>query len=131
MSQSHDPLARAEAAACCWVPVRPTDGQLAQAGSALGHKKGQHVKGPHLRVVRRSSRSNIGVPGICRGTLHRYGRDETVFYVQLGDHSRKVYAHRVGVPAAFRQALEMRAKWEERVEAANQAILKAREGALT
>lgn len=125
----HNSLARAESATCRWVPVRPTDDQLQCAAPAAGHRKGQVVQGPHLRRVCRTSRSNIGVPGICRGTLKRYGRVEAVFWVQLGDHSRKVYAHRIGLSEAFRQALEMRAKWEERVQAANQAILKAREAA--
>ncbi len=123
----HSPLARAEASACPWVPVRPCDDQLAVAAPAQSHHKGAHVSGPHLRVVHRTSRSNIGVTGICKGVLHRYGRDEAVFYVQLGNYFRKVYTHRIGIPAAFRQALEMPAKWEERVEAANRAILKARE----
>ncbi len=128
---AHNPLARAEAATCRWLPVRPTDDQLAEAAPARQHRKGHVVHGPHLRVICRTSRSNIGVPGICRGVLHRYGRTETVFYVQLGDHSRKIYAHRIGVTAAFRQALEMRSKWEERVEAANDAITQAREACVS
>jgi hypothetical protein len=127
MKARHDILSRAEASANRWVPVRPTDDQLQAAKPAAGHHAGQRVKGPHLRAVRKSSRSNIKVPGICKGVMRRYGREEVVFYVQLGDHSRRVYSGRIGVPEAFRRALELRSRWEERVEAANRAILAARE----
>jgi hypothetical protein len=127
MKTCHDPLSRAEAATCRWVPVRPTDGQLEQAAPALGHHSRQGVTGPHLRCVRKHSRSNIGVPGICKGLLHRHGHDEVVFYVQQGSVSRKVYTRRCGISEGFRHALQLRAKWEELIEAANRAILKARE----
>ncbi len=127
MKAAHNIFSRAEAATNRWVPVRPTDEQLQAAKPAAGHHVGQRVKGPHLRAVRKSSRSNIKVPGICRGIMRRYGREEVVFYVQIGDRSRRVYAGRIGIPEAFRRALELRARWEEHIEAANRAILNARE----
>jgi hypothetical protein len=126
MKTSHNPLARAEAATCRWMPVRPTDDQLEVAKPASKDGCRHHVTGPHLRALRKSTRSNIGVAGISQSTVHRRGRTEIVFYVNQGTSHRKIYAHRIGISEAFRRALELRSKWEELVEAANRAILASR-----
>lgn len=125
MKASHDRLSRAEAAANRWLPVRPTDDQLTEAQPGT-HHAGKRIRGPHLRCVRKSTASNIRVPGICQGTIRRYGKEETVFYVQLGSTSKRIYTGRIGISEGFRRALELRSRWEERVEAANLAILRAR-----
>ena len=131
----HDANARRQAAA---VPLvlfgeygrtlegyMPANEDLAIARPASADGCRQHVKGPHLRVVRTNyAKSKTGIVGISIGRDR--ARGFTYFWVNLGSSSRRFNITKLGQAEALRRAIALRKVHLEKLALANAAIIAAR-----